>query len=96
MLEYEEKLTEKVSSNVISLINEAPNAHFISVYYEWNAITADYDDNKFFDAAVAANVDCLVTNHTHFNTAKNLPFPKIRIVTADEFLTLVLAISRYV
>ena len=84
MLEYEEKLTEKtserVSSNVISLINEAPNAHFISVYYEWNAIVADYDDNKFFDAAVAANVDYLVTNDTHFNTAKNLPFPKIKII----------------
>jgi uncharacterized protein len=94
LLEYEEKLTEKTSErvamNVISLISEAPNAHFISAYYEWNAITADYDDNKFFDAAVSANVDYLVTNDTHFNSAKKLSFPKVKIVTAEEFLNLVL------
>lgn len=92
LLEYEEKLTEKTSQkvaiNVISLINEAPNAHFISVYYRWNAIAADYDDNKFFDAAVAAGVDYLVTNDGHFNSAKKLSFPKIKIVTAEEFLNL--------
>ena len=37
LLEYEEKLAEKTSEkvalNVISLISEAPNAHFISAYY---------------------------------------------------------------
>jgi len=92
LLEYEEKLAEKtswkVAINIISLIDEAPNAHFISVYYEWNAITADYDDNKFFDAAVAANVDYLVTNDAHFNSAKKLFFPKVKIVTAEEFLNL--------
>lgn len=92
LLEYEEKLaektSEKVAMNVISLIGEAPNAYFISVYYEWNAISADYDDNKFFDAAIAANVDYLVTNDTHFNGAKKLSFPKVSIVTAEEFLNL--------
>jgi len=92
ILEYEEKLIEKTSEkigiNVISLISEAPNTHFISVYYAWNAITADYDDNKFFDAAVAANADYLVTNDTHFNSAKRLHFPKVKIVTSDEFLNL--------
>lgn len=35
LLEYEEKLaektSEKVASNVLSLISEAPNAHFISI-----------------------------------------------------------------
>ena len=92
LLEYEEKLadktSEKVARNVISLVTEAPNAHLISVYYEWNAITADYDDNKFFDAAIAANAGYLVTNDTHFNSAKKLSFPKVTIVTAEEFLNL--------
>jgi putative PIN family toxin of toxin-antitoxin system len=90
LLEYEEKLTEKtskqVAQNIISLISEAPNANFISVYYEWNTIIADYDDNKFFDAAVAANADYLITNDAHFNQVKALTFPKVIIVTADEFL----------
>ena len=97
LLEYEEKLSEKtsiqVALNIISLISEAPNAHFISVYYKWNAITADYDDNKFFDAAVAANVDYLVTNDAHFNKAKNLSFPKINIISPDEFLELLSTLS---
>jgi len=92
LLEYEETLSEKTSKqvalNIVSLINEAPNAHFIIVYYEWNAIIADYDDNKFFDAAVAAGADYLVTNDVHFNQAKKLSFPKVNIVTADEFLEL--------
>lgn len=92
LLEYDEKLSERTSKqvalNIVSLISEAPNAHFIIVYYEWNAITADYDDNKFFDAAVAAGADYLVTNDAHFNQAKKRSFPKVNIVTADEFLEL--------
>jgi len=93
LLEYEEKLTDKASRqvaiNVTLLIYEAPNARFTNVYYEWNAITADYDDNKFFDAAVAGNADYLVTNDAHFNAAKKLSFPKLNIITGDEFLELI-------
>ena len=58
------------------------------IFYQWNAIIADADDNKFFDAAVAANVDFLVTNDGHFNEVKRLSFPKVTIVSADEFLRL--------
>lgn len=89
LLEYEEKIAEKTSNQVahsiVSLIDEVPNVHFIAVYFQWNAITADIDDNKFFDAAVAANADYLVTNDGHFNPAKKLSFPKVNIITADEF-----------
>jgi putative PIN family toxin of toxin-antitoxin system len=92
LLEYEEKLSEKTSKqvalNVVSLISEAPNAHFITIYYEWNAIISDYDDNKFFDAAIAAGADYLVINDAHFNQAKRLSFPKVNIVTGDEFLVI--------
>ncbi len=97
LLEYEEKVAEKTSENVadniILLIREAPNAHFINVYYQWNAITADYDDNKFFDAAVSANVDYLVSNDSHFYSAKKLRFPKVTVITAEEFLDIISAIS---
>ena len=92
LLEYEEillqKASEKAAMLVVSLIDKAPNAHYIAVYYEWNAIKVDPDDNKFFDAAVAANADYLVTNDSHFNEVKNLPFPKVTIISADEFLQL--------
>lgn len=90
LFEYEEQLTqrtsEQVALNVIALLTEAPNVYFTAVYYEWNAITADYDDNKFFDAAVAGNVDYLVTNDAHFNTTKKLLFPRVNIISAEAFL----------
>lgn len=92
LLEYGELLSERTSKqvgfNVISLIGEAPNAHFIDTSYEQNAIEADPDDNKFFGAAVAAKVDYLVTNDSHFNPAKKLSFLKVNIVSAEEFLDL--------
>ena len=90
LFEYEEKITEKtseyVANNVISLIKEAVNSVFVNVYYEWNAIIIDPDDNKFFDAAITGNADYLVPNDTHFNVAKPITFPYVNIITADEFL----------
>ena len=59
---------------------------FNRIYYSWNAITQDPDDNKFFDVAVAANADYLVTNDAHFREAANIPFPKVNIISADAFL----------
>lgn len=97
LLEYEELLaqetSEVVARSIVTLMDKAPGAHFIAVYYQWNAITVDPDDNKFFDAAVAANVDYLVTNDGHFNEAKKLAFPKVAIVTADEFLQILTGIE---
>jgi putative PIN family toxin of toxin-antitoxin system len=90
LLEYEELLAQKtseaVAKSIISLLSKAPNAHLTTIYYRWNVIKNDPDDNKFFDAAIAANADYLVTNDTHFNQVKNLPFPKVTIVSSDEFL----------
>lgn len=97
LLEYEELLGQKTSNvvaqSIISLMDKAANAYFIAVYYHWNAITADPDDNKFFDAAVASNADYLVTNDSHFNQAKSLSFPKVNIVSAEEFLQLLQNLS---
>lgn len=56
------------------------------MYYNWNLITVDPDDNKFTDAYIAANADYLVTNDAHFNEAKKIPFPSVNIISADEFL----------
>ncbi len=56
--------------------------------------TADEDDNKFIDAAIAANADYLVTNDSHFNEAKLVNFPKVNIITADEFLEILISWQR--
>lgn len=68
------------------LFRAAENIIVPEVYYNWNLITADPDDNKFTDAYIAADADYLVTNDTHFNEIKKSPFPRVNIISADEFL----------
>lgn len=90
LFEYREVFTEHAVAGAAEIILEifadSPHTVHQTIFYNWNAITADADDNKFFDAAVAANADYLVTNDSHFNEVKNLPFPKVNIVSAGEFL----------
>ena len=92
LLEYEEVLQEHAAPGadkiVLQILANSFNVLNKQIYYQWNAITADPDDNKFFDAAVAANADYLVTNDAHFNEVKSLTFPKVSIISADDFLLL--------
>lgn len=73
---------------VMEIFTESSNIDYRRIYYKWNAIIADSDDNKFFDAAVAGIADYLVTNDAHFNEAKKMSFPKVNIISASEFLNL--------
>ncbi|SEN29614.1 putative toxin-antitoxin system toxin component, PIN family [bacterium A37T11] len=88
--EYEEILQEHSAPGaheyVMEIFTESPDVFFQNVYYNWNIIPADADDNKFFDVAVAANADLIVTNDRHFDAVKNLTFPKVNIASADDFL----------
>lgn len=49
-------------------------------------ITADPDDNKFADCAFAAGADYLVSEDSHFNVLRSMPFPLLNLVTLDEFM----------
>ncbi|MFB9843754.1 PIN domain-containing protein [Mucilaginibacter ginsenosidivorans] len=90
--EYEEVLQQHsapgVSAIVMEVFIESPDVIFQHVYYNWNAIKADPDDDKFFDAAVAANADYLVTNDTHFNIINESDFPSVKVISANTFLEL--------
>lgn len=92
--EYEEIIHEHsapgVAEIVLEIFIESPDIITQKVFYNWNAISADSDDNKFFDIAVAANVDYLVTNDRHFDTVKTLSFPKVTVITAEEFLKIII------
>jgi len=74
--EYEEILIEHAAPGIADLVLESfvesPDVIYQRIFYNWNAIPADPDDNKFFDAAVAGDVDFLVTNDAHFNETKKL------------------------
>jgi uncharacterized protein len=66
-----------------------PKTYFInSVYYKWELISEDKDDNKFVDANIASNADYLVTNDRHFNVLKDIDLPFVNIINIDAFLNL--------
>ncbi len=88
--EYEEILqihsAPGASDYVMEIFLESPDVIFQNVYYKWEAIRNDPDDHKFFDVAVACAADYLVTNDRHFDVVKQLPFPKVTIISAERFL----------
>lgn len=96
--EYEEILNEHSAPGVAELVMEilsiSPDVIYKRIYYAWNMIKSDPDDNKFFDAAVAGNVDFLVTNDSHFNDVLHINFPRINIISADYFLTVLHDLKR--
>jgi predicted nucleic acid-binding protein len=67
----------------LEILIESPEVIYQRIYYSWNAISNDPDDNKFFDVAVAGGARYLVTNDAHFNEAKNLRFPHVTIITVS-------------
>ena len=91
--EYEEILYEHAAEGaaeiVLEVFIESPDMIFKRIYYYWHAITADPDDNKFFDIAFAANADYLVTDDNHFTEAKKLFFPSVNIIPSEVFLKVI-------
>ena len=90
LLEYEEvislKTNTKVACNVVRAINNSPYVELITPYYQFNLIHADPDDNKFVDCAIAAGVDLLVSNDSHFSALRDIPFPRVCVVDIATFV----------
>lgn len=88
LLEYEEQLTEfyspAVANGVLQIFDSLNNVNHIQVHFRWNLISADPDDNKFSDCAVAASADYLVTYDRHFRVLADVPFPPIVCMTLEE------------
>jgi len=89
LLEYYEKITERttqsVAENVLRIVSENPATVNVEVYFRWNIITGDADDNAFVDCAFSGNADFLVTNDKHFNILKDRKFPQINVISLDDF-----------
>lgn len=89
LFEYQEiltvKTTKEISQNVTDFLVIHPSVSTIDVYYKWNLITADFDDNKFIDCAISANAHCIVSNDKHFQEVNKIDFPKVLIMTLSEF-----------
>jgi uncharacterized protein len=75
-----------VAQNIAELLATKINVLKIEIYYRWNLINADPDDNKFVDLAVASDADLLVTNDSHFNVLRDISFPRIKVISIESFL----------
>ena len=90
--EYEEILSQKINSevatNVVEAIARLHTTTYQEIYVHFGLIQDDEDDNKFVDCAVSASASYIVTNDKHYNILKNLPWPKITVVSIQEFMNL--------
>jgi uncharacterized protein len=90
LLEYEEVIGDEmgadIAADLVEFLSLASNIHRITRYYKWYLIVSDPDDDKFVDAAVAGNVDFIVTDDRHFRVLKNVNYPKIKTISTEEFL----------
>ena len=91
--EYEEifgqKMTPEIANNLLELIDRQPNTVFTQVFYRWNLIYRDPDDNKHVDCAIAAGADYIITNDGHFSDLDEVDFPIVRYISLQRFLEMV-------
>ncbi|MCF8245586.1 MAG: putative toxin-antitoxin system toxin component, PIN family [Saprospiraceae bacterium] len=93
LLEYEEIIGEEMGAlaaeDVLNFMSFASNVQKITAWYLWDLIKNDPDDNKFSDAAIAANADFLVSDDRHFRVLKKIPFPKLVVIRTVDFLKII-------
>lgn len=89
--EYEEILLKLSSPTMARAVIEAilnnPTTQFVTPFYQFNLITADVDDNKFVDCAIAAQAKFIASEDNHFNVLKEIPFPRVRVIGLEDFLS---------
>jgi len=90
LMEYAEIIELKsnsiVSSNIVEMLTITRNVYKQDIFFKWQLIDTDKDDNKFVDCAVAGSADYIVTNDKHFSILKTIEFPPMSVITIDEFV----------
>ncbi len=90
LTEYEEILavhtSPEVAHNVVEAIARHPKTCYRESFYRFHLLSdVDKDDDKFVDCAITAGADYIVTEDSHFNRLKQIPFPQLNVLTLDEF-----------
>ena len=89
LLEYREILEQKngieVAENVSDFIAVHPFVERVDIFFNFHLIAPDRDDDKFVDCAIAAGAHCIVSNDHHFRILKTIDFPKVQVLTLQEF-----------
>jgi len=76
-----------VAHNVVEAIARHPKTVHSESYFHFHLLSnIDKDDDKFVDCAITASADYIVTEDSHFNHLKQIPFPQLNVLSLDEFL----------
>lgn len=90
LAEYEEiisqMVTHEVANNVIRTMLDSEFVQLIDPHYHLHLITADPDDNKFVDCAFAAGATYIVSDDSHYDILKDIPFPQFLVLKLKAFL----------
>ena len=88
--EYEEILSRYTSPivgrMVVEAILRANNVVRVDAQFRFGLIESDPDDNKFVDCSIVANAEYIVTDDAHFDVLRDIPFPRVIVITAESFL----------
>lgn len=97
--EYEEIISNKysptVAQNVIRTLLLLPNVIQTKIYYRWNLIKDDRDDDKFVDCAISSNSNAIISHDKHFDILADIPFPNVKVMNIFEFNQLLLKHKKY-
>ncbi len=89
LFEYEEIISQKISSRFASILLESlinrPNLVRINPTWRFNLISKDPDDNKFVDCAICGMAEYIVSNDHHFEALKQIDFPVVAVLSIQEF-----------
>ena len=88
---FERKMNAVVAFNILEMLTQLENTERVEIYYRWELINQDMDNNKFVDCAVAGNAQFIVTDDKHYNILKDIPFPAVRVIKTEIFRDMVLS-----
>ena len=98
LFEYREIIERRTgdaqfAEDVIELLLMMPNIERTVTSYHFNLITADPDDNKFVDCAIAAGATFIVSNDHHFAELEKHDFPRVDVKSLTEFMNILRRIN---
>ncbi len=89
LLEYEEvfliKWGNDVTINLLSRLVRARNIEFSTIFFNFNMVNNDEDDNKFADTFLSSNADYIVSNDSKLLALNKSVFPEFTVLTLQEF-----------
>ncbi len=89
LLEYEEKFNEfwgeSVTDNLLGVILISENTFLQDIFYYFQLVDGDMDDNKFVDTYLASNSDLLISNDKKLLALNDLDFPPVQVIRLEEF-----------